>query len=91
MKKRELFEKNILGGTKFEDLDKKKNPIQINSNEEFQIEHGFSIHDVKQGIRIAQDLQNIPFVEADAKQGNKGTGLEQQELLKKYTELSLLS
>ena len=91
MNKRQLFEKNILGGANIEEFTRRKNPIQVNANEEFQIEHGFSIYDVKQGLRIAQDLQHIPFVEADAKSGKKGPALEQQELLKKYTELSLLS
>lgn len=49
---------------------------------------------MKQGLRLAQDLHGIPFVEEDSQKATstniRSLG-DQQNLLKKYTELSLLS
>ena len=53
MNKRALFEKEFLNGTSIEEIKKRQNPQCITEMQELQIEEGFSINDVKQGLRLA--------------------------------------
>ena len=53
MNKKALFEKEFFNGTSLDEVRKRQNPQYITDSKELEIESGFSINDVKQGLRLA--------------------------------------